>query len=84
MMGPSFTVSEFTVLLSGVISSLLLAYRLPIEVPDESTLFAVPNARSLDDSWRVVGLKSGCAEMGTMRTLVGTTERGVTGPNVFF
>ncbi len=76
VMDPFATVSKSTVILSGVPSSSFLAYLLPIEAPEESTLFAIPNARSREDRLRVMGVNWACDEIGTMRTLVGATARG--------
>lgn len=62
---------------SGVPSSSFLAYRLPIDVDDASTLLEILSRRSRAASFFTAGWSDGLLERGTMSTLVGATEMGM-------
>lgn len=76
VIAPLLRVSKSTVILKGVPSSSFLAYRLPIETLEESTLLAIPRALRRLASDLTAGRKAGLFERGTRRTLVGATRIG--------
>ena len=61
---------------SGVPSSSLREYRLPMLTEESSTRLEMPSSRSFWPRRLIRGLKSGWLDRGTRRTFVGATGGG--------